>query len=298
VNAPIESLQGRLAKAQTREHQLRTKLAAAEADHAAALEQRRAYLIEGELADQKALANIDRRVVEAQSVMTGLADALKLAAERTAEAQRQFDDAQGLAQRKAEAAKVRSLISDIDRATKSLSEAEAACEKALKAAGAICPEANAALRLLQTSHHDLRIFIQQALSDLKGYASSAERGGKLRRAISNEPPPKIRTPKPETRRLFFIEHAKWNADGRVVTARQFSTHDLPPSLAEKAIGCALAVDPAHETATKLRPIFGDGYAVPADPAACIDLDALDPSIDLRRISARTVLAQQAKAAAA
>ena len=183
-------------------------------------------------------------------------------------------------------------------AATSLSKAAGAYEQALKAAAAICPEANAAAGLLRSSQHDLKVFVQQALNDLKGYASSVERGGKLRRAISNEPAVKIRTPKPETKRLSFIEHAKWHAGGRVVTARQFSTHDLPPSLAEKAIGCALAVDPAHETANKLRPIFGDGYAVPADPAACIDLDALDPSVDLRRISATTVLAQQAKASAA
>jgi len=294
----FDALQRRLTEAQAREHQLRSKLDQAEADHASALEERRRYLIEGELADQKALANIDRRVVEAQSVMTGLADALKLAAERTAEAQRQFADAQDLAQRRAEAEKARALVADIDKAAKSLTEAVGACEQALKAAGAICPEANAAAGLLQSSQHDLRIFIQQALSDLKGYASSVERGGKLRRAISNEPAPKVRVPKPAVRRVLFIEHSKWVSGGRIVTAKQFSLHDLPPPLAEKAIRCGLAIAENDTQAATFRQVFGGGFGLGFDPTACVDLDLINTDVDLRRISAKTVLAQQAKASAA
>jgi len=295
----FDALHRRLAEAQAREHALQAKAALAEADHAAALEQRRAYLIEGEAElDAKTLADLDSKVVHAASAVAGLTDALRLASERTSEAQRQLDDAQDQAQRRAEAERVRAMIGDIDKATKSLSEAEAACEKTFRAAGPLCPEANAATRLLQSSRHDLRVFIQQALGDLRSYASAVERGGKLRQAISNEPAPKVRRSKPETRRIYFVEFSKWVIDGKTLTAKQFSTNDLPPPLAEKAIQCGLAVDQDDPKASKLRQTLGDGWAIPADPHRCIDLDALDPSVDLRKVSPQVILAQQAKASAA
>jgi len=294
----FDVLQRRLKEALDRERALRVKLEQAEVDHAGALENRGAHLVDGELADAKVLAALDRKIIEAASVVAGLVDALKVAGERTAEAQRQIDDAKDQTQRQAETAKVRELIADIDKAANSLTEVSAGCEQALTAAGPLCPEAYTATRLLQSSRHDLRVFTQRALNDLRSYTAALERGGKLRRAISHEPAPNVRMEKPVTQRVYFIEFAKWTIDGKTITAKQYSTHDLAPDLARKAIGCSIALDPAHETAGKLRPIFGDGYAIPADPAICIDIDTVDPGIDLRKVSPQVILAEQAKATAA
>ncbi len=295
----FDALQRHLEDAQDRERALRAKLDQAEASHSTALDERRAYLVDAEAElDVKTLADLDSKVVHAASAVAGLTDALRLASERTSEAQRQLADAQDRAQRLAEATKVRAIAAEIDKAAASLSKAVGACEQTLHAAGALCPEATAAAGLLRSSQHDLQIYIRQALNDLRSYGSAVERGGKLRRAISNEPAPKVRVPKPVTQRIYFLEFAKWTVDGQTVTARQYSTHDVAPALAQKAINCSVAVDTAHETAAKLRPIFGDAFALGADPARCVDVDLLNSDVDLRKVSPQVILAQQAKAAAA
>jgi hypothetical protein len=93
------------------------------------------------------------------------------------------------------------------------------------------------------------------------------------------------------RRLHFVEHCR-RVDGHVVTARQFSTHEVPEALASKALAVHAAVDPVGEQAARLRAGFGDSYATPMDPEACIDLELLDPNIDLQCISAQRVLVEQ------
>jgi len=299
VNTPIDSLQVCLSDAKARERALQAKLALAEAHHARASEQRRAYLIEGEAElDAKTLADLDSKVVQAASAVAGLTDALRLASEQASEAQRQLADAQDLAQRQAETAKVRTLVADIDKAVEVLSEVAVACEQALQAAGLFCPEALAAARLMRSSQRDMQVYNEQAVNDLKSYAAALERGGKLRRPISNEPTPKIRTPKPLLRRIYFTEFVRWTIDSQTITARQFSTNDLPPHLADKAVQCGLAIEQDDPKTATLRRTLGDGWAIPADPAICIDLIELAPDVDLHRVSPQVILAHQAKASTA
>jgi len=291
----IKTLERRLADTQAREEQLAAHLANAEAELTAALEERRQFLVDGDLSHTESLARAERRATDAERAVAALVDALKLAKERAAEAKHQLDDARDEANRAAEADKVGAFLASIENAKAPLSRVAVEYEAALAAAGSVCPEARGAVNYLRSALNDLSALVTQATSDLKAYRGNLSRGGQIRRAVSMAPAPKVRTPKPEVRRLYFIEHTKWTANGRVYTARQYSTHDLPPALGEKAVKCGLAVDPASDTANKLRQVFGDGSAIPADPARCIDLDRLDPGIDLRRTGAKVVIAEQEKA---
>jgi hypothetical protein len=79
----------------------------------------------------------------------------------------------------------------------------------------------------------------------------------------------------EMQAVYFVENVRWTHQGRPASARQFTQHDLPDPIAERALRTGVAVPADSTLATTFRFTRGNGFGLAApDLARAIDLDAL------------------------
>jgi hypothetical protein len=279
-----DNLEKQLGDAAKRESEIASQLSRARAGYAAAAK----ALEHGNLEDIfeviTAAEQSERRVRE-------LEDALTEASMRSREAENLLRQERDRIKREVEVTMTRS--SNIESAFANFCTAAEPLIAALQQAGTI--ESNNVADFLRGSVDQLSDpligSVPVILNSLKRYADDVMKGGK-KRGKKPVPDEQMRAPETGARKIYFIEHCKWKIDGQLVTARQFSTHEVPEPLASKALMVHAAVDPLSEDAAHLRSALGDGYAISMDPATCVDLDLLDASVDLQQVGPLRVLLQQ------
>jgi hypothetical protein len=88
----------------------------------------------------------------------------------------------------------------------------------------------------------------------------------------------VQPPMPIERRTVYVRMAiRWNENGEVKTARQYSEARPPVAAAKRAVAIG-AADPIDSLRAK-QTIAAMGFVYgPADPGSCIDLDGPPPPI--------------------
>jgi hypothetical protein len=283
-----ESLEGDIASMRKRVDVLAAKRTEAKATFDSAVSERQAFLLQGDLADEKVADRLQKAVDTAASRVSGFDSALLVL-------QTQLDDAEAKLRAEQEQAErdrvANEMIAAVTKAESMVQPWLVTTREFIATLGALAPvsfELGQASEFVAKLAGEIEIALAIALPDLHRHAESVRLGGM--------PTPKFPRPEPEiievqaistptspgedVQIVFTLKPVKWRArDGQVQTVQRWEDCSMPTRLLARATRHgAITLDMTDKRRKENRGMLG-GFSAP--PHAYIDLDAeLLPPPDL------------------
>jgi hypothetical protein len=273
-NSPMVKLQSELEVLRKRATALTEKLAAAEVELTVATEARQRHLVEGDLADDKAVRALQDAVNIAASQVVGLEEALASVNAKIGEIERKIENERAAAERAAAAEKLSRELDEVERALKPFLEGSRRLVSVLAPTHHHFELTQIAAFVANTSSQ-VETAAAFVLPELRGMVSAIAEGAipipspkpAPEPAVPNEPPP-------PTQAVFMMRSAHYrDHDGRKQFAGQYEDALMPVATAQRALRKGLAVPTTDPRRAQLRGARGGDFT--PDAPDVVDLDAAE-----------------------
>jgi hypothetical protein len=266
----VASIEAELADLKARHATLTEKLTAATAAVERTADDRRKFLIEGDLVDDTLRTEINVRLVAAQSAELCLQDALRQLGAKIGDAEQRLAAERDRVAREAEAKAINVDADTLATAIAAFDQAGKAMVAALGPLAARLPgvDPNFVPRLSSVTG-DLGTAASELVTVARAHAARVVAAGA---PIISPRPPEPPAPPPvvfERREVYALQPLKWREpDGSTRCVSAFGPCSPPVALAELAVARNWADLPTSERVAKLRPVFGNssGAGIPEEAA--------------------------------
>jgi hypothetical protein len=269
----VASIEAELTELQDRRVILSGKLTAAMAEVQRATDDRRKFLIEGDLVDDTVRTDINVRLVAAQSAELCLQDAVKQLGAKIGDAEQRLAAERDRVAREAEA---KAINADAD----TLAAAIAAFDQAGKAMAAALGQLAARLPGVDANFVPRMSAVTDDLGTAAGELVTVARAHAARVVAVGAPiitprPPEPPAPPPvvvQRREVYLLATVKWKEPNGSIKCVAANGPAWPPAnLAEVAVQWNLADWPTSERVAKLRAHYGNSSSAGV-PEEAVDLD--------------------------
>ena len=200
------------------------------------------HLLDGD-DDAKVTAALQSKVDSAASLLGSLDDAVKVQAERVADAERQIADEKTQASRKAASEKIAADATNYEKQNVQWLATSRTFAKDLQKFSTFRSEIGAISNFITNAANEVESAMAVTIPDLRD-AAKAVLEGREKPPVPPAAVVKIVPPKPPpTETVFFLRASKWtDAEGKLRLIQKFNDAALPPALAAHAIKTGAAVE--------------------------------------------------------